>query len=259
METVSHHGRSTAYSYSDRSSGRGPGLCCVHGSGGTHAVWSGQFRLAGRTPVAALDLSGHGESDDIDADAGYETLSAYTDDVEAVVETTGCSVLVGHSLGAAVALWAALERDLDLQGLVLTGAGPRLPVLSDLLDRLKDDFEAAVDFLHEPDRLFHDPDSELREASISRLQETGQTVTLRDFRTADRFNVIGRLDEIELPAAAVVGEYDQLTPLRYHQHFGEELSNCSVLRIQTAAHLAMLEQPQAFNAALSVFLDRISR
>ncbi|MFD1641549.1 alpha/beta fold hydrolase [Halohasta litorea] len=259
METVRHHGRSTAYSYSDRSNGSGPGCCCIHGSGGSHAVWNGQFQLASRTPVAALDLSGHGESDDIDADAGYETLSAYTDDLEAVVEATDCSVLVGHSLGAAVALWAALERDLDLAGLVLTGAGPRLPVLSDLLEWLADDFEEAVEFLHEPDRLFHDPTPERREASINRLRKTGQAVTVRDFRTANRFNVIGRLDEIELPAAAVVGEYDQLTPLRYHQHFGEELSDCSVLRIQEAAHLAMLEQPQAFNAALSVFLDRIMR
>ena len=259
METVSHHGRSTAYSYSDRSNGRGPGCCCVHGSGSSQEIWSGQFRLASRTAVAALDLSGHGESDDIDAEGGYETLSAYTDDVEAVVEVTDCSVLVGHSLGAAVAFWATLERDLDVEGLVLTGAGPRLPVLSDLLEWLKNDFEAAIDFLHGPDRLFHDPDPELREASISRLRETGQAVTRRDFRTANRFNVIGRLDEIELPAAAIVGEYDQLTPLRYHQHFGEEMPNCSVLRIQTAAHLAMLEQPQAFNAALSVFLDRIMR
>jgi len=259
METVSHHGRSTAYSYSDRSNGRGPGCCCVHGSGGSHAVWSDQFRLASRTAVAALDLSGHGESDDIDAEGGYETLSAYTDDVEAVVEVTDCSVLVGHSLGAAVAFWATLERDLDVEGLVLTGAGPRLPVLSDLLEWLKNDFEAAIDFLHGPDRLFHDPDPELREASISRLRETGQAVTRRDFRTANRFNVIGRLDEVELPAAAIVGEYDQLTPLRYHQHFGEEMPNCSVVRIQDSAHLAMLERPQAFNAALSVFLDRIMR
>jgi pimeloyl-ACP methyl ester carboxylesterase len=209
--------------------------------------------------VAAVDLSGHGESDDIDADAGYETLSAYTDDVAAVVEATDCSVLVGHSLGGAVAIWAALERDLDLDGLVLAGTGPRLPVLSDLLDWLKTDFDRAVEFLHGSDRLFHDPDPELLAASTRRLRETGQPVTGRDFRTSNLFNVLGRLDEIDLPAAALVGEYDQLTPLRYHQYFAAEMPNCSVLQIEDAAHLSMLEQPQAFNAALSMFLDRLTR
>ena len=259
MERVSHHGRSTTYRYSDRSDRKAPGICCIHGSGGSHAVWNGQFRLASQLPVAAVDLSGRGESEDISAEAGYETLSAYTDDVAAVVGETDCSVLVGHSLGGAVALWAALERELGLDGLVLAGVGPRLPVLSDLLDWLATDFEQAIEFLHGPDRLFHDPDPELQEASISRLTEVGQAVAVRDFRTANRFNVLGRLDELTLPAAAVVGEYDKLTPLRYHQYFGEEMPNCSVLRIQDAAHLAMLEQPHAFNAAILMFLDRSSR
>ena len=259
METVRHHGRSTAYRYRDGSGGTAPGCCCIHGSGASSDIWQGQFRLANRLPVAAVDLSGHGDSDDIEADPGYETLSAYADDVVAVIDDTDCSVVVGHSLGGAVALWAILERDLAVDGLVLTGTGPRLPVLADLLDWLDDDFERAIEFLHEPDRLFHDPAPEFLEASTKWLTETGQAVTRRDFRTSNRFNVIGRLAEIEVPAAAVVGEYDQLTPLRYHQHFGEELPNCSVLRIQDAAHLAMLEQPQAFNAALSMVLDRVVR
>jgi pimeloyl-ACP methyl ester carboxylesterase len=257
MEVVSHHGRSTAYRYSDRSDASGPGLCCIHGSGGSHAVWKGQFRLADRTPIAAVDLSGHGESEDIDADPGYETLSAYTDDVVAVVEVTDCSVLVGNSLGGAVALSAALERDLDLDGLVLAGTGPRLPVLSDLLDWLKTDFEQAIEFLHGPDRLFHDPDPELQTTSKQLLTESSQPVVWRDFHTCNLFNVLGRLADVDLPAAAVVGEYDQLTPLRYHQYFAAEMPGCSVLRIEDAAHLAMLEQPRAFNAALSTFLDRI--
>jgi len=259
MESVRHHGRSTAYRYSDQSGGAGLGLCVIHGTGGSHEIWTNQFGLATTTPVAAVDLSGHGDSDDVDAEPGYETLSAYADDVVAVVEETDCSVLVGHSLGGAVALWTVLERDLAVDGLVLTGTGPRLPVLVDLLAWLEDDFERAIEFLHEPDRLFHDPDPDLREASIRRLNETGQAVTRRDFQTSNRFNVIGQLAEVDHPAAAVVGEYDQLTPLRYHQYFGEELPDCSVLRIQNAAHLAMLEQPHAFNAVLSMFLDRIVR
>ncbi len=67
METASvdHHGRETAYRYRD-AGGEGPTLLCVHGSGGAHGVWRGQFRLADDYPVAALDLSGHGDSDDVD-------------------------------------------------------------------------------------------------------------------------------------------------------------------------------------------------
>jgi len=256
MQTVDHHGRSTAYRYRDVSESGGPGLCCIHGSGGSHAVWEGQFELADRTPVAAVDLSGHGESEDIDADPGYETLAGYAEDVVAVAEATDCRVLVGHSLGGAVALSVALDDDISLAGLVLTATGARLAVLSDLIDLLVTDFEQALSFLHGPDRLFHDPDPEILERSRTLFAETGQAVTVRDFKTANRFDERGRLGEIELPATAIVGEHDRLTPLRYHRHFTAEM-DCSLLRIENAAHLLMLEQPAVFNSAVEMFLDRL--
>ena len=257
MQTVRHHGRSTAYEYSDWSGASGSGMLCIHGSGGSHAVWTNQFRLAERRPIGALDLSGHGESEDIDADPGYETLEAYAEDVAAVVDATDCRILLGHSLGGAVALWVALEYDLPLDGLVLTATGARLAMASDLLALLEDDFEHAVDFLHGPDRFFHNPDPETVQLSKGVLSDTGQTVTVRDFKTANRFDLRSRLGELTLPSTAIVGEYDQLTPLRYHRHFTAEM-DCSLLRIENAAHLPMLEQPAAFNGAVSMFLDRLA-
>jgi len=215
------------------------------------------MRLADRTSVTAMDLSDHGESGPLTAQAGYETLSGYADDVIAVAEKTGDRVLCGNSLGAAVAMTVALNRDIDLDGIVLAGAGARLPVLDDLLVWLKTEFERAVEFLHGPDRLFHDPDDELVEVSEQAMRETGQAVTTRDFRTCHAFDVRDRLDAIEAPALALVGEYDQLTPPHYHESLGEELPYCEVGVVDDAAHLAMLEQPAAFNSAVASFLDRL--
>lgn len=256
MKRVSHHGRETAYSRSARTDD-GPGLLCIHGSGGSRQVWKAQARLADRTPVTAVDLSDHGESESCVAESGYETLSAYADDVVAVAEETGDRVLCGSSLGGAIAMLIALDRDLDLDGLVLAGTGQRLPVLDDLLVWLKTDFDRAIEFLMGPDRLFHDPDAEYAELTEEAIRETGQAVTTRDFRTSHTFDVRGRLDEIELPALAVVGEHDKLTPPYYHESLAEELPNCELAVVEDAAHLAMLEQPEAFNTALSSFLDRL--
>jgi 3-oxoadipate enol-lactonase len=256
MERVSHHGRETAYRRSARTDD-GPGLLCIHGSGGSRRVWKAQARLADRTPVTAVDLSDHGESGSCVAESGYETLSAYADDVAAVAEETGDRVLCGSSLGGAVAMLIALDRDLDLDGLVLAGTGPRLPVLDDLLVWLKTDFDRAIEFLQGPDRLFHGPDAEYAELTEEALRETGQAVSTRDFRTCHAFDVRDRLDEIERPALAVVGEYDKLTPPYYHESLAEELPYCELAVIEDAAHLAMLEQPEAFNTALSSFLDRL--
>lgn len=256
MKRVSHHGRETAYRRSARTD-EGPGVLCIHGSGGSSGVWKAQARLGDQTPVTTLDLSDHGESDRCVTESGYEALSAYADDVVAVAEETGDRVLCGSSLGGAVAMVVALDRDIDLDGLILAGTGARLPVLDDLLVWLKTDFERAIEFLHGPDRLFHDVDGDYVEVSEQLMRETGQAVTTRDFRTCHAFDVRDRLDQLTVPALALVGEHDKLTPPHYHESLAEELPNCELGVVEDAAHLAMLEQPAAFNSAISSFLDRI--
>lgn len=256
METVAHHGRETVYDYADRG-GTGAGVLFVHGSGGSRTVWKSQKRLADRRPIAALDLSGHGESDDVDASPGYTTLSAYTDDVLAVAEDAGATVLVGNSLGGAIVMHALLERDFALDAAVLTGTGARLGVLDDLLAWLENDFDRAIEFLHADDLLFHDPDPELRELSIESMRACGREVTHRDFRTCHGFDVRDRLDEIRTPVLAVYGEYDRLTPPWYHEYLAENVRRGELVEIEDAAHLAMLERPAAFNDAVDSFLESL--
>jgi pimeloyl-ACP methyl ester carboxylesterase len=257
MERVTHDGRDTAYRVSDRG-GEGPTVCFVHGSGGSKDVWKAQARLSDRFPTVALDLSGHGDSDDVDVPAGPEALDAYADDVAAVLAATGATVVCGNSLGGAVALHLALERDPALDGLVLAGTGAKLTVAEPLLDALATDFDGAIDLLHEPDRLFHDAPAEYVDLSRAGMRECGRAVTERDFRVCHAFDVRDRLDEIAAPSLAVVGEHDGLTPPSYHDYLADRIDDCERATLEGAAHLAMLERPAAFNAALSSFLERRS-
>ena len=256
MERVTHDGRATAYRRFDRG-GDGPTVCFVHGSGGTKDVWKSQARLGDRFPGVAVDLSGHGDSDDVTTPAGAATLDAYANDIVAVAEATGATVLCGNSLGGAVALRVALARDLALDGLVLAGTGAKLTVAEPLRDALADDFERAVSLLHGPDRLFHDAPAEYVELSAASMRACGRAVTERDFLTCHAFDVRDRLDRIDVPALALVGARDELTPPAYHEFLAEEIPAGEWTALSDAAHLAMLERPAAFNEALSNFLDRL--
>ncbi|MFW6382785.1 MAG: alpha/beta fold hydrolase [Haloferacaceae archaeon] len=256
MRTVSHHGRDTAYRVFDRG-GEGHTVLAVHGSGGSHRVWTPQSQVAAEHALVALDLSGHGESDDVSARPGYETLSAYVDDVVAVTEATDADVLLGNSLGGAVVLTALVERDLDVAGTVLAGTGLRLPVPEDLLAWAADDFPRAVEFLHEPDHLFHDVDEDTLDVSREAVRAAGRETLERDLRTAHAVDLRGRLSAVDAPALAVVGAHDRLTPPYFHEELCEELPDCEVVVIDDAAHLAMLEAPEAFTGELSEFLSRV--
>jgi pimeloyl-ACP methyl ester carboxylesterase len=248
METVTHDGRETAY----RRVGD-PEVLYVHGSGAKHNVWANQY-ARGRASVA-LDLSGHGRSEDVDTPAGTETMDAYADDVVAVAERTGADVLCGNSLGGAVAQHVALERDLDLSGLVLVGTGPTLSVDEGLDSLLADDFEKAIEVLHRPDLLFHDPDPEAVEKSKDAMRECGQAVTLRDFRSCDAFDSRGRLGDIAVPTLVVHGEHDGMTPPDLHAELADGIPGAELMEVANAAHLPFVERPGAFDAALDAFLD----
>ncbi len=255
MERVRHHGRTTTYRHVDRGAD-GLTLLFVHGSGGNRRVWNGQLQLADEYPVVALDLSGHGDADDVAADPGFETLAAYVTDTLAVAEATDADVLVGNSLGGAVVQRALIDREATVDAAVLVGTGARLAVLDDLLRWLDSDFERAVEFLHGTDRLFHDAAEDLLELSKAAMYDAGRAVTERDFRTCHEFDVRGELERVAVPTLAVCGEYDRLTPPRYHEYLAEEIDGGELAVVEDAAHLAMLERPEAFCGALDDFLTR---
>jgi 3-oxoadipate enol-lactonase len=222
-------------------------------------VWKSQLaRLSGDRPVAALDLSGHGDSDDVDTDAGPETLDAYVRDVLAVAEAVDAGVLVGNSLGGALVLRTLLDTDASVDAAVLAGSGAKLTVLDDLRDWLAGEdggFDRAVEFLHRDDMLFHDPSAEELAFSEQAMREAGREVVERDFLSCHRFDVRDRLAGIDVPLFALTGEFDRLTPPDYHEYVAEHVQDGAWSTVDDAAHLSMLEAPEPFNDALESFLE----
>jgi len=107
----------------------GPAVVLVHGFGGDCDNWLfNQNALAAAARVYALDLPGHGESSKQVADASVAGLART---VLAFMDALGLAQahLVGHSLGAAVVLEAALaapDRVLSLSLLAPAGIGPEI-------------------------------------------------------------------------------------------------------------------------------------
>lgn len=250
MRTLTHHGRATAYRYTP---GKGPPVVYVHGSGATGQVWGYQHAGTDR-PTAALDLSGHGESDDVATEPGADTLAAYADDALAVAREVGAAAVVGNSLGGAVALHLLLERDHPFEAAVLCGTGAKLAVGEGLRELLREDFEGAVDALHEPGMLFHDPDPETLERSLDAMRSVGRPVTERDFLTCHAFDARDRLGEIDVPALAITGEHDGLTPVAFHEYLAQQLPDGRLAVLEDAAHLSFLERPDAWNARVGELL-----
>jgi pimeloyl-ACP methyl ester carboxylesterase len=104
--------------------GDGPPLVLVHGLGGSASNWGEVApELVRRRRVLVPELPGHGGSEPVSRGS---TLEPFADAVAAVLEQEGTAPapIVGHSLGAVVALRLALRHPDRVSGLVLvSGAG----------------------------------------------------------------------------------------------------------------------------------------
>ena len=110
-----------------------PGTVFLHGAGMDHSVWSLPARyFAGHgRAVLALDFPGHGRS----AGEALPSIEAMADWVLAVMAAAGMkrATLVGHSMGALVALEASARGADRVPELALLGVAADMPVHPDLM------------------------------------------------------------------------------------------------------------------------------
>lgn len=109
--------------------GEGSPLVCLHGITAQHRSFNSLARrLSGDCELVGVDLRGRGGSEKPDSGYGLET---HAKDVLRVLDHLGVegAVLCGHSMGAFVAMKAALMRPERVRALVLLdGAWPRVEV-----------------------------------------------------------------------------------------------------------------------------------
>ncbi len=156
----------------------------------------------------------------------------------------GPIVLVGHSLGGAIALEvchiAALRT--QLVGLVLVATGARLRVSPSRLRAIDAAAVEGVPFVPGPAAWGAVAHPGSAEAIAAIEASTPPAVTRADWRAADAFDRIGRLEPLGAPARVFVGSADALTPPKYAEYLASTLA-CEAEIVPGAGHMLPFERP----------------
>jgi pimeloyl-ACP methyl ester carboxylesterase len=232
---------------------RRPPVLLIHGSGGTHLHWPAEVRRLPGQRVFAIDLPGHGKSDGL----GHQSVLEYARAIAAFMDKLklGPAVMVGHSLGGAIALTLALRFPKRALGLGLVGTGARLRVAPAILENAANPatfpsaVQAAVEMSYGPGA-----DPRLKELGAQRMAETRPSVLHGDFLACNEFDVMDKLEKIDVPALILCGTEDRLTPVKYAEYLRDHLSKARLQTVEGAGHMLPLEQPAAAAAALGEFM-----
>ena len=240
-------------------------LVLVHGAGGSHLDWPSPLRRLTGANVYALDLPGHGRSEGtgrvLSLPKGRSSIAAYRDFLLAFLDILDLerAVVVGHSMGGAIALDFALHYPDRLAGLVLVGSGARLRVLPAILTGILSDsevetaFEATVDLVC---NYAYGPgiSEQLKRLGRQRLIKTPPEVLYGDYAACDAFDVMERLGEVHCPALIIGGTADRLTPPKYSIYLHDHIPGAELILVDAAGHMVMLEKPEVVTRAISKFI-----
>jgi pimeloyl-ACP methyl ester carboxylesterase len=236
--------------------GAGPAVLLTHGYAATLRMWDPQVAaLAARFRTICWDMRGHGASDSPDDATAYsheETLADMTAILDACeVER---AVIGGLSLGGFMSLLFHLTHPERVRALMLFDTGPGYKKAEGrtewnrLAERYAVGFEtqglAALGNGTEVRVATHRSGEGLAHAARGILVQ-------RDAR------VIESLPEIAVPTLLIAGSGDKafLPALDY---MAARIPGATKMIIEGAGHAPNLERPQAFNAAVASFLERLS-
>ncbi len=248
--------------------GTGRPLVLVHGFPLSKAMWRPQLdALAGSARVLAVDLPGFGGSRGFDGPPSVEAMADRVAEFLDALQIREPAVLGGLSMGGYVTLAFARRHAARLRGLVLadtkadadddTGKANRdkmIALVNESGPRVV--IEQMLPKLLGADTVARRPAVAEEVRAIGAAQPAAAIAdALRAMR--DRPDATPGLSAVSVPTLVVVGEQDALTPPMKAEELGRAIRGAKVQVIPGAGHMANLEDPEAFNAAVRAFLGRL--
>jgi pimeloyl-ACP methyl ester carboxylesterase len=258
-------------------------LLVLHGGPGLdHTIFGDALDpLADRYRVVLVDGREQGRSDR-GTDPATWTLSQHASDLSAVAAALGVEdyAVLGHSYGAFVALQHMADAPGAAMASIVSSGVPSMRFLADLDERLAAfepeelraqvttswEREAHVETEQECRQLmvdqwpwhFADP----RDPRIAALTLEGMVFSPAVLRAASReggglaIEVEDELPHVHQPVLVLTGRHDRTCLPAASERIVELLPHGELHVFESSGHLAFLEEPAAYVAAVRAFLDR---
>jgi 3-oxoadipate enol-lactonase len=168
-------------------------------------------------------------------------------------------------MGGMIGQTLALKAPEVFASLALCDTSSRIPAEAkpQWQDRIKTAETQGMEPLVEPTlaRWFTEPFRKSRQDVVGRVAEMIRKTPVSGYvgccHAISALDLTERIGAIKIPTIAIVGEDDPGTPVAAHKVIHEKIAGSKLEILKSAAHLSNMEQPEAFNRALTAFLSSV--
>jgi pimeloyl-ACP methyl ester carboxylesterase len=229
----------------------------LHSLAGNGGQWALQLdHLRRRRRAIAIDLRGHGDSDP--AENGDYSIPGLVGDVEATADQLGLRrfVLVGHSLGASVAIEYAGRHPERVAGLLLAdpnGDQTRVPreQIEPFLASIREDPLRELETYYR--QLVVTGDRDAGSWVLEDLQDTHEDAIPAALEGAMQHSPLPALARYPGPRLSIISDMNDL-PYSLHRL----VPGLPVRLMHGTGHWLMMDRPEIFNHLLEEFLDTVA-
>jgi len=244
-------------------SGNGPLVVLVPGMGDLRSAYrflAPALQDAGYR-VAATDLRGHGDSDT--SFASYGDVETAGDIIALIEELGGPAVVVGNSMGAGAAVYAAAERPALINGLVLVGPfvrnGKTGAMGRALLRVAMAPVWAATTWKSYLPKLYKGrlpvDFEEYRSNVVNSLRRPGYAKAFSRTTRTDHTAAENKLSSVDAPSLVVMGELDpDFKDPHAEAEWISDVLRSAVVMVAEAGHYPQSQQPEITTDAVLGFM-----
>jgi pimeloyl-ACP methyl ester carboxylesterase len=236
--------------------GEGPVILLSHGYSATSQMWRGQTEPLSKTHKLVIwDMRGHGQSDYPDDPAAYSEAATVAD-MAALLDTVDAekAVIGGLSLGGYMSLAFNRDHPERVAALLIIDTGPGYR--SDEAREGWNQNALRTAERYERDGLGHQAQASPEVRMSQHRNAEGLAKAARGMLTQRDAGVINSLPTIKVPSIVVVGENDKPF-LNAADYMAAKIPEAKKVVIPGAGHSANIDQPEAFNVAITRFLAAV--
>ncbi|HYD18498.1 MAG TPA: alpha/beta fold hydrolase [Patescibacteria group bacterium] len=227
-------------------------IVALHGAGMTGAVFGG---LAPHLPdhhFRALTLPGHDPQSSTDLLTNITSMAAWLK--EKLAGGPGDVILVGHSMGALIALAAADAP--EVAGLVLIGAAAKMPVNADLLKIARETPNEAIGMIVKWGVHGGHPQVGAVRTVLSAVMHAANPAAVgADLAVCDNFADGAALARaVRVPALVLSGDKDKMVKPAAGEQLAALIPDAHHVLLPECGHTAMVEMPIDTATALRDFI-----